>query len=180
MGGVKIFENVFDNEYCVDLLKDSFRTLSDGNQIMENQLVWRTNYTWHPESVFNSHPVLIRHFGKEKQNEILQILKDKEIITHDLEEYNLANYLWTKMSYIPWHTDAQHEEAVTIFLNTFWDPNWGGYFMYEENNEIKAVQPKFNRAVKNKNNIGHAVSMVHDEVPYPRATLQIFRPRKGN
>jgi Rps23 Pro-64 3,4-dihydroxylase Tpa1-like proline 4-hydroxylase len=82
-------------------------------------------------------------------------------------------YFWTKLSYIPWHDDTQADSALTIYLNDYWDQDWGGYFMFKLNNEIKAIKPDRNLGVIQTGNVSHSVSTVNLDADL-RITLQAF------
>jgi Rps23 Pro-64 3,4-dihydroxylase Tpa1-like proline 4-hydroxylase len=87
------------------------------------------------------------------------------------------NYVWTRLSYIPWHNDAASRIAITIYLNEYWDPDWGGIFLYStdiEPRNIKGYVPKFNTAIKNNNKILHSTTMISMDAKSPRITIQLF------
>lgn len=83
--------------------------------------------------------------------------------------YTLGSYL----SYIPWHEDLTHKRSMTIYLNKEWDKNWGGYFMYELENEIRAVKPTFNTGVLFTPPVLHTTTMPTIDAPL-RLSLQVF------
>jgi Rps23 Pro-64 3,4-dihydroxylase Tpa1-like proline 4-hydroxylase len=70
-------------------------------------------------------------------------------------------YYWTRLSYIPWHDDENHTGALTVYLNEEWDEDWGGYFLYKEDETIKAILPKKNFALLQQGGIKHATTPVH-------------------
>jgi len=86
---------------------------------------------------------------------------------------------------------AEHRDsamsACTIFLNKEWKEEWGGHFMWmdEEDNEYK-VTPKYNRAVyslnsnNKENQLGprHWVSKVYG--PETRSIIQVFTFGEGD
>ena len=83
-------------------------------------------------------------------------------------------YIWTKLSYIPWHNDHHVNGALTVYLNNYWDINWGGYFMYKnQNNEINAIKPETNLGVLQLEGVEHSVSTVNVNAEN-RITLQTF------
>ena len=82
-------------------------------------------------------------------------------------------YKWLPGSFIPFHNDESSSLASTIYLNEFWDKDYGGLFLYEEEQEIKGYVPKYNSAVINKNNVSHSTSIISPTAP-KRETLQIF------
>jgi Rps23 Pro-64 3,4-dihydroxylase Tpa1-like proline 4-hydroxylase len=109
---------------------------------------------------------------------ILQQLHDRGIIEDkNTRNYHVMNYIWSRLSYIPWHNDNIHANAVTIYLNEHWDPDWGGIYLYYttiEANIIRGYVPKFNTAVKNNNRIAHSTTMVSMDAESPRVTIQLF------
>ena len=86
-------------------------------------------------------------------------------------------YCWKQTSFIPWHTDAEHNAALTIYLNNFWDRDWGGYFMYYDNDDIKCIIPKENLAILQENNPLHSTTMTTPSSS-DRITLQLFLNNK--
>ena len=82
-------------------------------------------------------------------------------------------YKWLPGSFIPFHNDESSSLASTIYLNESWDKDYGGLFLYEEEQEIKGYVPKYNSAVINKNNVSHSTSIISPTAP-KRETLQIF------
>jgi len=103
---------------------------------------------------------------------LTQLIKKEIVSTLD---YAVMIYAWTKYSYIPWHNDDRSESAITIFLNNRWEEDWGGLFLYKnENEQILGITPTFNMAVRNKGNVPHAVTMITPDAETLRLTLQIF------
>jgi Rps23 Pro-64 3,4-dihydroxylase Tpa1-like proline 4-hydroxylase len=93
-----------------------------------------------------------------------------------LPEYNTIGfswYGWIRGSYIPWHGDGQCKIAATIYLNEYWDENWGGYFAYEDGVDIKCIKPQYNRMTLIKPPIRHTVFNTSSIAPI-RETIQIF------
>ena len=82
-------------------------------------------------------------------------------------------YKWLPGSFIPFHNDESSSLASTIYLNESWDKDYGGLFLYEEEQEIKGYVPQYNSAVINKNNVSHSTSIISPTAP-KRETLQIF------
>ena len=80
---------------------------------------------------------------------------------------------WIKGSYIPWHDDGGHEYGMTIYMNETWDRDWGGYFAYEDGDEIKCIKPEFNKLALIKAPVTHTVFVPSSAAP-TRETIQIF------
>lgn len=164
------YENVFDNDFCEEIYNDCLMTISD-----HSKYVWKSNYSWMSDVFKGSFPVQCRLMEDPLKTRILDALLEKGII--DTKNYVVSNFAWTRLSYIPWHNDGIYDGgAVTIYLNPTWDENWGGMFMYKENNsdEIYGLMPKFNTAVKVLNYTLHSVSHISPMAACPRYTLQLF------
>lgn len=60
-------------------------------------------------------------------------------------------YVWTGGSCIEWHTDVVKSErsgAITIYLNRYWDIEWGGEFLYkDQEDKTQRVSPEYNLGV---------------------------------
>lgn len=81
------------------------------------------------------------------------------------------------MSYIPWHTDAHHKVNITIYLNDDWNPDYHGYFLYDDGGaargEWKAITPRRNLALIYETPLLHSVALSSVRAPL-RESLQIF------
>jgi Rps23 Pro-64 3,4-dihydroxylase Tpa1-like proline 4-hydroxylase len=112
---------------------------------------------------------------------ILKQLLDRGVIND--KNYDVMNYVWTRLSYIPWHNDSIYTSAVTIYLNEFWDPDWGGIYLYHtdmEPKDIKGYIPKFNTAIKNNHKIYHSTTIIAMDAELPRITVQLFTKEANN
>ena len=138
----------------------------------------RTNASWSSAVVGNSFPVVCALIEDE---ELLEVLQKK--ITANFKKYKIkaaSFYYWTEFSYIPWHDDASHDAAITIYLSDHHE-NDGGYFMYKKmvhtengpQEEIVAIPPKINRAIFQAQGVQHATTAVNAKSSL-RKTIQIF------
>lgn len=69
------------------------------------------------------------------------------------------------------HKDSDDKESwtVVLFLNEYWDINWGGDFALVENNEIiQSFAPTPGKFVAFRANILHGARPVSREAPIPR------------
>lgn len=133
----------------------------------------RSNADWQPAIVRASTGVLIRDFGGGIGETLLALLHQRQII--ESRSYSLSLYAWLPGSYIPWHNDGRHAAAVTVYLNQYWDRDWGGLFLYEDTDgAIHAVVPRFNLGLRNSANLRHATTPVTADAVEPRYTLQLF------
>jgi hypothetical protein len=131
----------------------------------------RTNLCWQDEIRNQSTPVIIRDIIEDTP--IYNKLKSEIDTKTGFKVERLMLYFWTKLSYIPWHNDAHANSALTIYLNDYWDQDWGGYFMFKLNNEIKAIKPDRNLGVIQTGNVSHSVSTVNLDADL-RITVQSF------
>ena len=79
-----------------------------------------------------------------------------------------------------WHRDTNPLiGSLTIYLNDFWDKNWGGSFMYtldeEVSTNVNAIFPKNNLAIVQVNaGVWHCVSPTSLNAPI-RMSMQMFQ-----
>lgn len=167
MSQIQFFENVFEERFCTFLLANARARLSDSSEFA------RSNFHWMPSIRNASAAVLVRDYDEKLARLILDALLTRQIIDND--RYGVMNYAWTKLSYIPWHHDQTHTDALTIYLNDNWDMDWGGLFLFKENDgPIQGFAPRFNCAVKNSANVAHCTTPVNLDAPEPRFTIQLF------
>ena len=138
----------------------------------------RTNASWSKAVVGNSFPVICCQIEDEN---LLEVLQKK--INANFNGYKIKTasfFYWTEFSYIPWHDDAGHDAAMTIYLSEH-HMNDGGYFMHKKmvhtengpQEEIVAIPPKINRAIFQAQGVQHATTAVNAKSPL-RKTIQIF------
>lgn len=168
---INTYDEIFEHNFCIKLYQDALTTIRSGRP------VFTTNYFWSDQLIRSSAPVLITDLDKNIVDEVFEALIKKGVI-NDADGFQCLCYAWTRGSYISWHNDGAHDVAITVYLNPDWELDWGGLFLYEEaKNSIKAIPPKFNTAVKNTNEVLHAVSAITNDA-LVRVTLQIFKPKK--
>jgi len=164
---VTIHEHVLDSTLCAEIYHATLASLK------ENKEQWTSNAFWDQGIIKASHPVLVKQLPEHYKRLVLNTLVENGILKH--LNYHVMQYAWTKLSYIPWHNDDIYSDAMTIYLNTIWNKDWGGYFLYEDSgNQIRGYIPRFNTAVQNKNKIAHATTPVSLDASDVRVTLQIF------
>ncbi len=87
----------------------------------------------------------------------------------------IQHSLWYPLSGIDMHSDGGSKFSCTIYMNTNWDINWGGLFVYHTKKDgLKAHYPEYNSMVINNDNSYHLVTTISPLAPYPRHTLQIW------
>ena len=96
------------------------------------------------------------------------------------ENYTIAAcfmHIWSKGSGIRWHQDSAggaQRMAATIYLNEVWDSNWGGLFIYEKDGNHNWYNPQFNQCVWFESPMWHCVSIIANNIPEPRLSIQLF------
>lgn len=167
MKGISFFEGAFEERFCTFLMNDARGQLSKG--IGYN----RSNFQWIPAVRSPSGVVMVREYDEVNKRFILEQLTARGIIAR--RDYHVMSFAWTRLSYIPWHNDSKKEQALTIYLNDRWDPDWGGLFLYrDEHDQIRGFAPRFNCGLRNSSNIEHATTPVTLDAPEPRFTVQLF------
>lgn len=133
-----------------------------------------TNLTmWADDIVHTSGVILLYRIEGELLSEIEAYIKTK--VDFGIDEYviGMTYTLGCRYSYIPWHNDDNHILAITVYLNDFWDPSWGGALIYHLDERFTAVYPEYNKAVVFKTPRHHCTVMPTIEAPI-RESLQIF------
>jgi len=75
------------------------------------------------------------------------------------------------------HDDGDRKFGATIYLNKQWDANWGGIFLWKENEKdeiMKGVLPKRNMMVLNDEKQLHMVTSISPDCKEPRCSIQIW------
>lgn len=170
-----LHDNILEPIFAKHLFIDSLKKFTTGERI------WSSSYHWMGLEMQKSNPWYIRDYEELEASLILNTLREKGIITNQNREYSVMNYVGTRSSYIPWHDDGAWDEAVTIYLNEYWQPNWGGMLLYKNNFEDQKLfgyEPRFNTAIQQKQGSGtgiqHSVSMISNHSECPRISIQVF------
>jgi hypothetical protein len=163
---VKIIENVLPVEFIKNIQEESKKFIPE--------ISWRSNLSWDKRIVKSSSLVLIRHLDNVQTDFLKNRLIDLGIFPVK-EEYTFKamTYLWSPLSYIPWHEDKGWKGAATIYINQSWDENWGGYIMWEDEKGIHASAPSFNRMAVNSSNVRHCTTLTTKDAEL-RETIQMF------
>ena len=164
---ITVKNNFLDETFIDDFIKNIIK------ESQEYKPIWKSNINWGDNIVKNSSLVLAYEINKENLNyikskfiELNDKFKDKEIVGHF--------YIWTKGSYIPMHNDSNYEYGCTIYLNKYWNIDWGGLYIWKENDKLNIEKPEFNKLIINKGNTKHGTTLLNYNVPEERLTIQIF------
>ena len=159
---------VFDNF----LPKDQFDLLDRQSGHMVTHGSWKTHKLWGDHLVLDSAPVLLGDLHSVHQEEINSSVA--AAVGEKIGQFTQRTVLqhWYPGSYIPWHDDGVHHAALTLYLSDHKEDD-GGWFMHEEDGEVKLVRPVPNRAVFVKGGTRHCVTAVNGHAPI-RRTLQVW------
>jgi hypothetical protein len=139
-----------------------------------NSKNWKTSMSW--EEAIKKSSVIVPVFNLNDFFEVKEsILKYYEpyLNLKNFKNFYLLYYLWPPLSYIPFHYDALHKIASTIYLNKKWDRDHGGLFMCKNGEDYLAITPKYNHCIINTNDEIHGTTLTTIDAP-KRETLQIF------
>lgn len=163
---VKIQQNFLTPDILTECQEFAISTLYN------KKSTFRSSFGWDQELRRNSTPVLIFELGsanRELFNKIRKIVQEK---TNKVVQDILIQY-WSKGSFLDWHTDSAYSDALTIYLNKEWRPEWGGYFLYGPQSNFSGIIPRENLAVLQPSGIPHCVTPI--TVDYKvRISLQMF------
>jgi Rps23 Pro-64 3,4-dihydroxylase Tpa1-like proline 4-hydroxylase len=141
---------------------------------VEETKVWETNYSfWDPRLVNSSAPILVFDLTKTLESTIIEQVKAQCKEIRQYQEIKLRYYKMMPGAYIPWHNDGGWSFAMTIYLNKNWDKDFGGYFAFAHDNQIKCLPPAYNSSVFISAPLEHCVFQTVQNAP-PRTTVQIF------
>ena len=162
----------------MQVIKDALDT-KDMEKIFQVLNYIADKEAWVPNQVIWTPDLLEAQYGvvtiAKMKDEGAELIKDmfrphlpqcKELAAHFT--------MWFANSGIAWHNDEGYEFGATFYLNQVWNRNWGGYYLYEEDDIIKAVKPKFNTLVINDKHEYHHVTQVSSAAPEPRCTIQLW------
>lgn len=163
---IEVIENILSEQLlkdCQDLAQEV---------LYSTETRWRSNMTWQNELKRKSNTVLVYEIKKNNQNIFNRIRKEiKDKTGKHIND--LLIHFWPPLSYLDWHDDGVYSDAVTIYLNKEWSPSWGGYFLYNENDNIRGVIPKENLGIHQKGGIPHCVTTINVDSDI-RVSLQAF------
>ena len=90
-----------------------------------------------------------------------------------LNHMSTTIHFMKKNSGINWHSDDTWKYGATYYLNHKWHRQWGGEFMFTDNNGHGWIPPVGNSLVIIKSPLAHKVNPVLSPI-MPRISVQIF------
>ena len=175
---IKIYKDFFDPD-CLKYIEDSIEKSKNTANLRAS---YPTN-SWQPNIIHESTPVMI--YDMYDTDILSQRLKENIDIKNDL---HFMIYYWPVGSYIPWHNDAHTTWTATLYCNKVWDMDWGGLFLYKEEDKILAEVPEWNKMVIQTDKDRHSTTPVikpyyrpvdvdggrYNMIPEIRTTIQFF------
>jgi hypothetical protein len=140
----------------------------------ENESRWRTSkQSWNKDLTENSVGTIVI-FEIHEHCPSFQLIEGdiRKFMKNDEKISSITFTEWQPCSQLNRHNDADRAMGMTIYLNEEWNPQWGGFFCWEEGPTYKMVSPKYNHAVMNRGGTWHFVS-VTSPLADIRKTIQI-------
>lgn len=131
------------------------------NKLMtRTDAVFSTNYAWDRDSTTSTKEryeqlVLVHNLREGNADLNYQICNAVNAQFPGFKVHNdlVQIYIWTHLARIEWHNDGTAPNsarcgAVTVYLNKSWKIEWGGEFLYkDEEGEVQRIVPDYNRGV---------------------------------
>jgi hypothetical protein len=158
----------YDNLLSPEILEKLYIFTRLGNQPT------RTNFFNYDYSVIGtSNAIFCFDLTEDLKQEVLNELTKKGVFSATPKKVVTYLHLFSRGSFIPWHNDYNYKYTGTIYLNKEWNKNLGGLFIYEDGEELKCIEPKFNSGIFFEPPMGHTTSLTAINAPL-RESLQIF------
>ena len=91
----------------------------------------------------------------------------------DIEKMSTTIHYMEKNSGINWHNDQGWKYGATFYVNHKWHKQWGGEFMFTDDNGHGWIPPVGNSLVIIKSPLNHKVNPVLSPI-IPRISVQLF------
>lgn len=136
---------------------------------------YRTNLTsWSADLVSSSGAILLYDVPWDLMAKIKAATVNIIGQQYERKEWGAIYTLGSRLSWLPWHDDGNHLRSMTIYLNQVWSEDYAGYLLYkDEEQNVRAVLPTFNRGVVFTPPVSHCTVMPNLHAPL-RESLQIF------
>ena len=168
---LKIYDNFFDSTFLSYIENLIAETKKEYN--------WNVNHFVFPEHIrHNPGTVLSNVLAEKDKTIIINELLSKKFFSTPPSLFEAYFQIGLPNSSIDWHQDNIVREkpidriGLTVYLNREWEDHWGGFFMYEDNDKLSAIRPKFNCAVC-QTSLKHCTTII-SPIAEPRLTLQLF------
>jgi len=142
---------------------------------------WKSTGNWQDTLNTGTNDVLMYTIYNSKTElkvyeDITSPINEKFKKEFNLNLSNLEFFYWKKGSLINFHPDFTYLASATLYLNEFWHRDWGGIFLWDEEenvnplhhpeddsgneniNRFKGALPLKNRCIINSGRVQHAVT----------------------
>ena len=141
---ITVKQNFLDETFIHNFIQNIIK------ESQEYKPIWKSNINWGENIVKGSSLVLAYEIKKEELNYI-------------------------KSKFIELDNKFKDKEIVgPIYLNKYWEIDWGGLYIWKEDNKLNIEKPEFNKLIINKGNTKHGTTLLNYNIPEERLTLQIF------
>jgi hypothetical protein len=163
---VSLEKNIFTNTELETIFRGIFSN--------ENESKWSIQKHFWEDGIQNKSLGVVSIFRIEGHlRQMIENVLRKYLQPGEVFQY-IQYYEWNQLSQINWHSDRGKKAAITVYLNEKWEPDWGGFFCWQENSgNAHMIVPQFNTAIIARGNPPHHVSLISPYAPV-RKTLQIW------
>lgn len=164
---VKITKNFFTNEE-LGLIKEESNNYFQGKEVLHN------SKSWQPGLNSSGKDILVHYCQPGLDSEVWETVS--KAVKKYFPEFSVKSINFHYIppgSWINWHNDAHQVAAISVYLNTNWQTDWGGFFYYEMDKKFYIEYPSVNKAIFQKNGVGHATTPTSYGAPW-RKSLQIW------
>jgi len=169
---VAVYENFLDDESLEEVLRYF-------NEVQHSPS-WINNSDFFPSYLNkNPGPLLVTMVPQNMTDTITEYYIDKGIFKKKPKFIDVLLYIGHPGSAISWHTDGASDvystprAASSVYLTEDWQDEWGGYFLYKKDNELKAIEPTFNKAIVLEEDVEHCTTVLSMQSKL-RKSMQIF------
>jgi len=166
---MKIYNDFFDSD-CLKYIEEQIERSKNTASLRTSY----PSYNWPNYIIQDSTPVIIydMYDADILLNRLEEVMEIKNPVTFMI-------YYWPVGSYIPWHNDAHATWTATLYCNKIWDMDWGGLFLYKEEDKILAEVPEWNKLIIQTDKAWHSTTPItkpylHQPHPELRTTIQMF------
>ena len=114
--------------------------------------------------------ITMRNVPDKLKNSILECIST---YVPPFKDSKVQLYAWHKGSGIAVHDDGGRY-GCTIYLNSHWNVNWGGIFVWDTGEGLRAHCPTYNSMVLNTESEDHFVTQLSSTCPEIRYTIQVW------
>jgi hypothetical protein len=173
MARIEIHNNFLDEDLFNECSIFSNMLYPDNKNASINTQFRLNILAWHNSVVLDSSHIFLFEINENENKLLYDRLKlfIESKINRQLK--SIVFVLYTPCSHIPFHNDSNHNGGVTIYLNEKWDRNHGGHYIFESNNELRAIVPRRNMSILQYGSNYHSVSCT-TRLSEIRRTIQCF------